>query len=257
MTGQPQDDPGLARIIQLICEQAAVDAIYLYGSRAKGYAREDSDWDIAVLFTHFEPDILERALKPQRLEAELERQCLDMEVSVVDMRAVPVPLQWNIIQGIRLYDRGVPAVRRMEHAIISAWENYEQTIDGVQQEMLLVLDDLHADLGTWKNRDILAAQRALQVLIESLIGLSRYVYQQKYGISVNKSRAGLDGLAKQGDLPKPDYELSLKMIGFRNVLVHDYLNVNINIIEAIVQKRLYQEIKSISERVTGLLLQQS
>lgn len=54
---------------------------------------------------------------------------------------------------------------------------YEQELDTLQQEMLLVLDELHDDLGSWNNRDILAAQRALQVLIESLIGLARYVYQ--------------------------------------------------------------------------------
>ncbi len=130
---------------------------------------------------------------------------------------------------------------------------YEQEIDNIQQEMLLILDDLHNDLGTWKARDILAVQRALQIIIESLIGLSRYVYQQKYGISVSKSRAAIDGLAKQGDLPHKDYELSLKMIGFRNVLVHDYLDVNRKIIEAIIKKQLYHDIRRISEQIRQLL----
>ena len=104
-----------------------MDAIYLYGSRAKGNAREDSDWDIAVLFSDYEPDLLERVVRPQMLEAELERQFSTMNISVVDLREVPVPLQWNIIQGKTLYDRGVPTVRRLENAIISAWEkDYER-----------------------------------------------------------------------------------------------------------------------------------
>ncbi|WP_419812315.1 type VII toxin-antitoxin system MntA family adenylyltransferase antitoxin [Bacterioplanoides sp.] len=104
-----------------------LDAVYLYGSRAKGLARDDSDWDLAVLFNSYEADVLERAIRPQNLEAELERQFPDLDLSVVDLREVPVPLQWNIIQGIRLFDRGVPAVRRLEHAIISAWEkDYER-----------------------------------------------------------------------------------------------------------------------------------
>lgn len=38
-------------IIQSICNHAAVDAIYLYGSRAKNTAHKNSDWDIAVIFT--------------------------------------------------------------------------------------------------------------------------------------------------------------------------------------------------------------
>ena len=37
---------------------------------------------------------------------------------------------------------------------------YEQELDTLQQEMLLVLNELHDDLGSWNNRDILAAQRA-------------------------------------------------------------------------------------------------
>ena len=51
----------------------------------------------------------------------------EQTISIVDIQAVPVPLQWNIIQGIKLYDRGVSSVRRMENAIISAWEkDYER-----------------------------------------------------------------------------------------------------------------------------------
>ena len=60
---------------------------------------------------------------------------------------------------------------------------YRQELGTRQQEMLLVLDELHDDLGSWNNRDILAAQRAV-VLIESLIVLARYVYQNRYGITV-------------------------------------------------------------------------
>lgn len=110
-----------------ICELETVDAIYLYGSRSKGTARPDSDWDIAVLFSTFEPDLLERTVRPQMLEAQLESLLPEHDISIVDLRQVPVPLQWNIIQGIKLYDRWVPAVRRMENAIISAWEkDYER-----------------------------------------------------------------------------------------------------------------------------------
>ncbi|MRI33516.1 nucleotidyltransferase domain-containing protein [Endozoicomonas sp. OPT23] len=117
----------LQQLTEAICHQTEVDAIYLYGSRAKGTHREESDWDLAVLYTSFEQDIFERAVRPQMLEAELEKQFPDLDLSMVDLREVPVPLQWNIIQGNTLYDRGVPAVRRMENAIISAWEkDYER-----------------------------------------------------------------------------------------------------------------------------------
>lgn len=130
---------------------------------------------------------------------------------------------------------------------------YEQEIENVQQEMILILDELYDDLGSWRARDILAAQRALQILIESLVGLSRYVYQEKFGTNVSKSRAALDGLEKRNALPRQDYDLAMKMIGFRNVLVHDYLDVNRNILEAIIKKKSYRDIQRITLYIQTLL----
>ena len=120
-------DATLQSITQHICNHADTDAIYLYGSRSKGTARNDSDWDIAVLFSYFEPDLLERTVRPQLLEAKLEALLPEADIHIVDLREAPVPLQWNIIQGTKLFDRGTPSVRRMENAIISAWEkDYER-----------------------------------------------------------------------------------------------------------------------------------
>lgn len=130
---------------------------------------------------------------------------------------------------------------------------YEQEIESVQQEMTLILDDLHDDLGDWKARDLLAAQRALQVLIESLVGLSRYVYQEQFNLTVSKSRAALDGLHKRDVLGRADYDLAMKMVGFRNVLVHDYLDVNRDIVEAIIRQKLYRNIQRISREIQALL----
>lgn len=130
---------------------------------------------------------------------------------------------------------------------------YEQEIEQTQQEMTLILDGLHDDLGDWKARDVLAVQRALQVLIESLIGLSRYVYKEKFNITVTKSRAALDGLYKHNALERAEYESAMKLIGFRNVLVHDYLDVNQDIIEAIIRKKLYSQIALISQKILNLL----
>ncbi len=130
---------------------------------------------------------------------------------------------------------------------------YEQEIENIQQEMMLILEELHDDLGTWKARDVLAAQRALQILIESLVGISRYVYQEKFGAKVSKSRAGLDGLERRNVLSRQDHDLAMKMIGFRNVLVHDYLDVNRNILEAIIKKKLYSDIQRIALHITTLL----
>jgi predicted nucleotidyltransferase len=116
-------------IVRAIQTFAAVDAIYLYGSRATHTERPNSDWDIAVLFSDYEHAVTRRLLRPQMLEAFLERSLHAYgKISVVDLEAVPVYLQVSILsKALKWYDRGVPHVRRVEQGILSTWEkDYER-----------------------------------------------------------------------------------------------------------------------------------
>jgi uncharacterized protein len=118
-----QNDLILEQTIQLTCQNFQVDAIYLYGSRAKGTALENSDWDIAILFSDFIDDILEQINRPQYLETILQRELkLYNRISIVDLELVPPPLQYNIIRGKKLFDRGVLHVRKVEQSIYSKIE---------------------------------------------------------------------------------------------------------------------------------------
>ena len=91
----------------------------------------------------------------------------------------------------------------------------------------------------WTDKDILAMQRALQVYIESFIGLARYLVQQKYHLSVSKSREALDELKIRQDINLSQHNELLKIIGFRNVLVHDYLDINDTIMYTIIIQQRY------------------
>lgn len=123
-----QNDLILEQIIQLTYQNFQVDAIYLYGSRAKGTALENSDWDITILFSDFIENILEQTERPQHLEAILQRELnLYDKISIVDLELVPPPLQYNIIHGKKLFDRGVLHVRKIEQSIYSKIEkNYDE-----------------------------------------------------------------------------------------------------------------------------------
>lgn len=116
-------------ITRVIHAHAAIDAIYLYGSRAKQTAHEHSDWDIAVVFTDFETDVSLRLLRPQLLEAAIERELkLYNQISVVDLETAPIYLQHSILMSaVKLFDRNVPHVKRVEQSILSKWEkDYER-----------------------------------------------------------------------------------------------------------------------------------
>jgi len=116
---------------------------------------------------------------------------------------------------------------------------YEQALLRHQRRMLRILDEYSREnTDTWTERDFLAIQRALQVYIESFIGMARYFVQQKYNLSVSQSREALDELKSRGDLTVQQHEELLKIIGFRNVLVHDYLELNDGIVQAMVRAEL-------------------
>ena len=123
---------------------------------------------------------------------------------------------------------------------------YEQSLFRHQQRMLRILNEYsEEDASTWTERDFLAIQRALQVYIESFIGLSRYLVQQKYQLSLSQSREALDELKNRGDLTMKQHEEVMKIIGFRNVLVHDYLDVNDGVVQAVVTKKQYAIIEGL------------
>lgn len=55
--------PDLAALLRCMAERIEVEALVLYGSRARGDAFVDSDWDLAVVSSDFEGlDPLERGL---------------------------------------------------------------------------------------------------------------------------------------------------------------------------------------------------
>ena len=106
--------------------------------------------------------------------------------------------------------------------------------------MLRILDEYHnEDTASWTERDFLAIQRALQIYIESFIGMARYFAQQKYNLSVRQSREAGDALKSHGDLSFQQHDELLKIIAFRNVLVHDYLDLNDGSVQAVIKKRHY------------------
>ena len=69
--------------------------------------------------------------------------------------------------------------------------------------------------------------------------MRRYLVQQKYALSVSQSREAIDELKNRGDLNTNQYQQLLNIIGFRNILVHDYLDINEAVVESIIMKKSY------------------
>ncbi len=115
---------------------------------------------------------------------------------------------------------------------------YEQQLYNNALRMQQILTN-YSQQQQWLETDYLAIERALQILIESLIGLARYSVEILFNLHVSKSREALDILHLKNVINEDNYQQLIKIIGFRNILVHDYLNINPNIVQTIVKQHYY------------------
>jgi uncharacterized protein YutE (UPF0331/DUF86 family) len=118
-------------------------------------------------------------------------------------------------------------------------ELYEHELLGNARRMKRILDGFQDSSEPFSETDSLAIQRALQILVESIIGMSRYVAETALEIRVAKSRESLDELRRMGVLDHETHSRLIRIVGFRNILVHDYLNIDDAVVNAIVRKREY------------------
>jgi len=92
----------IANINQLAEQIPDILIVWLYGSRAKGNAHPNSDYDLAVAFKSFiKNNPLEKRLRPECLALDWQ-QALglhDFQLSIVDINQAPIPLAFEIIQA--------------------------------------------------------------------------------------------------------------------------------------------------------------
>jgi len=102
--------------------EAEIEVLWLYGSRARNNARCDSDYDLAVAFKTYIEDPVNRRLRPEILAAKWQ-ELLGIPLSIIDINQVPLPLAYTVVlDNTLLYSNN--DYRRMteEQKIMSKWE---------------------------------------------------------------------------------------------------------------------------------------
>ncbi|MBM4253752.1 MAG: nucleotidyltransferase domain-containing protein [Deltaproteobacteria bacterium] len=93
-----------------------VEAIYLYGSMARGEGRDDSDIDIAIM--RLAPIDASLALE---LRTEL-GAALSRDIDLLDLRRTPTEMAFQAVtDGILLHGESDPAVALYENSIMSMY----------------------------------------------------------------------------------------------------------------------------------------
>ena len=83
-----------------------------------------------------------------------------------------------------------------------------------------------------------AAERTLQVLIEACIGIAKHWTYALNKTAPADAYSAFEALSRQGIAGVNESEWK-KIIGMRNALVHDYLNIEPELINAVIKNATY------------------
>ncbi|MFZ5651837.1 MAG: type VII toxin-antitoxin system MntA family adenylyltransferase antitoxin [Bacillota bacterium] len=118
--------PFLTLLAQYFEKRTEITAAYLFGSRAEGVARADSDVDIAVLMGCLPAESLKYRLEVMEDTRRLAR----LDTEIVILNEAPVLLQFQVIQKGRVIferDAGQRAIFEMHTA--SRYYDYKRYFD--------------------------------------------------------------------------------------------------------------------------------
>jgi predicted nucleotidyltransferase len=111
-------------IIELLNKQPHILFAYLFGSKAKGYANDTSDWDIAI---YTKESIKKNGLWPAfELEARLSRAVkATVQVTILNTPLPPVFAFEILKDGILLIDRGPNLRMDFENKILRQYYDWQ------------------------------------------------------------------------------------------------------------------------------------
>jgi uncharacterized protein YutE (UPF0331/DUF86 family) len=98
------------------------------------------------------------------------------------------------------------------------------------------------------NRDFYAAERLLQVLTEACIGIAKHWVKLLNKTAPVDAYQVFEMLSGLGLLSQQELIGWKRIIGMRNALVHDYLNVDRQIVLGVLQQRAYRQLLAFIHR---------
>ncbi len=243
--------------IHILNAQFNCNAIILFGSYARGDQRADSDIDIAIKSN-------ENITKKQLFEmTEKLEQILKKDVDLIDLNTISDSFRYEILMnGKVLYCKdsfqfdlykldmfreylelnesrkaiieNVKKEQYMENeaVILNKFESIERCIKRINEEY----EDNPENLNDYRRLDsiVLNLQRSCELVTDIAMYI---VYCRKLGMPQEK-REALELLQKNGLITKPMADNMKKMIGFRNIAVHDYKKANETILKDVIENDL-------------------
>ena len=131
-------------------------------------------------------------------------------------------------------------------------------VDAIQQhvnESIEDLDTLYAILQerSWTRVERKGAERLLQTLVEACIGVSKHWLKQQNKVLPTDAYSVFEKLMELQLIPAEDAQEWQRIIGMRNAIVHDYLNLDEKVIKAIVVNKMYLKLQAFALNISNKL----
>ena len=224
-----------------------VIAAYLFGSQARGTAREGSDVDIALLLER-EPEATLDGLGLD-LVGNLERT-LGRTVDIVTLNHAPTDLVHHVLRDGRLVlDRNRSARIAFEVRARNLYFDMQpiaMTNEDLIAKKLALIETYVRELQTLARPQEIATEvrerrfveHTLQIAIQACLDVaSHIVSDEKFG-EPTINGAMFDLLAQSGWMQPAHADRLRKMAGFRNISIHGYASIDPVIVRDVVENYL-------------------
>lgn len=117
------------------------------------------------------------------------------------------------------------------------------------EELYLILEQRN-----WSRIERKGAERTLQTLIESCIGVSKQWLKKKHKVIPSDAYQAMLKVAELTQSKPENTDNWKKIIGMRNAIVHDYLNLDEKIIKAVVTQKMYIQLQQYVNKLADELI---
>ena len=132
---------------------------------------------------------------------------------------------------------------------------YTEAIGQHVNESVEDLDTLYDILQqrSWTRVERKGAERLLQTLVEACIGVSKHWLKQQNKVLPADAYAVFEKLMELQLIPSDEAQEWQRIIGMRNAIVHDYLNLDEKVIKAIVANKMYLKLQIFALNISAKL----
>ena len=117
------------------------------------------------------------------------------------------------------------------------------------------LNELRADLlaNNFSTRDFRASERLLQVHVELCIGLAKHWLKQTRQMTATDAYQTFAHLKETNQISSKELNNWRRIIGMRNGLVHDYLNIDLAVVEGIIKDEKYADLSHFATKAIAAI----